>query len=269
MTVSPARETNLPKVKLLVVNDARQYLADRRKATTTPCGIDPALRSVFEQILGAADVETLERIVASDKTDDDFARMKRFDAGIRLDTPDEKKATTIKDADGNVVDYRDVRIAGYLSTFEGTTKSDRQGDYVVQGAFAETIKKFMVNPVMLRDHYNDTDYLAGEFTKVKEDTRGLYVEGRLSNAPGLRDLRFKVAEGVLRTLSMGGMFHYLEDGRGIFKVELWEGSLTPIPANQDATFETRSLNDCEKAFVKSGQKVPYVIFRDRQARMPK
>ena len=72
----------------------------------------------------------------------------------------------------------------------------------------------------------------------------------------MRDTRFKVAEGHLKTLSMGGLFHYKEDGRGIFKVDLWEGSLTPIPANPDATFSVRSLTDDEKHFIKSGGAYP-------------
>ena len=61
----------------------------------------------------------------------------------------------------------------------------------------------------------------------------------------IRGVAVKVAEGSLRTMSMGGVFHYLEDGRGIFKVSLWEGSLTPIPANQDAIFSVRELTDAE------------------------
>jgi hypothetical protein len=59
------------------------------------------------------------------------------------------------------------------------------------------------------------------------------------------DIRFKVAEGVLKCLSMGGIFYYREDKRGIFKVALWEGSLTPIPANPDAIVSVRSLTDIE------------------------
>lgn len=196
--------------------------------------------------------------------DAEFARMKRFDAGIPLQPMDSKTLVTVKDGD-TIVDYQNVTIQGYLSTFEGTTKSDRQGDYVIAGAFAETVKKFMSNPVMLRDHYNATDYVAGQFTTVREDVRGLYVEGKVSNAPDLASLRFKLAEGVLRTLSMGGIFHYMEDGRGIFKVDLWEGSIVPIPANQDAIFETRSLNDDEKRFIKSGGRLPFFTSKQHLA----
>ena len=78
----------------------------------------------------------------------------------------------------------------------------------------------------------------------------------LSNAPDNISTRFNVAEGHLRTLSMGGLFHYKEDGRGIFKVDLWEGSLVSIPANPDAIVSTRSLTDDEAKAVKSGRILP-------------
>ncbi len=166
--------------------------------------------------------------------------------------PDAKKFTEIKEGD-RVVDYKDVTIKGYLSTFVGTTPSDRDGDYVQPGAFTETIPKFKKNPVLLVGHQNSVRTLAGSFTVIREDNTGLYVEAVLSNSPvdEMRDLRAKVAEGHLKTLSMGGRFHYLEDGRGIFKVDLYEGSLTPIPANPDATFSTRSLTDEEIKMVQN------------------
>jgi len=171
---------------------------------------------------------------------------------VDVEVPDEKKMQVVK-VDDRVVDYVNVSIAGYLSTFKGTTESDRQGDYVDEGAFRETIPKFMQNPVLLSDHRNQVASLAGNFTKVKEDAKGLRIEAMLSNSPDNIGARFKVAEGFLKTLSMGGVFHYKEDGRGIFKVDLWEGSLVAIPANPDARFQVRALNDSEKKFLKIGR----------------
>lgn len=175
----------------------------------------------------------------------------RWEARIGIEA--DKKGIIILPEDGNkeaIRDYLNVTVKGYLSTFEGTTKADRDGDYVVQGAFAETLPKFLErNPVMLRDHVNATEHVVGSFSKAVEDDRGLYVEAMLSNAPDIRNIRFKVAEGHLRTLSMGGIFHRSEDGRGIFKVDLWEGSIVAIPANPDATFSVRGLNDSEQKFL--------------------
>lgn len=169
-----------------------------------------------------------------------------FDASVDISSPEAKSFDVVKEGD-KVVDYHNVRIKGYLSTFVGTTPADRDGDYVKPGAFADAIPKFMRNPVMLVNHRNDVISLVGSFTKMKEDDRGLYFEGVLSNSPDevTRSVRFKVAEGILRTASMGGLFHYEADGRGIFRVDLFEGSLTPIPANPDAIYSVRSLTDAE------------------------
>jgi len=181
--------------------------------------------------------------------------VKRFQAEIDVDL-DEKKMTEVKDEKGNVIDYRNVKISGYLSTFEGTTESDRQGDAVIAGAFRETIQKFMLNPVLLIDHRNSVTSIAGRFTSMKEDKQGLKFEALISDAPGMADIRHKIATGMLKTTSMGGLFHYAEGGRKIFKVDLWEGSLVAIPANPDARFSLRSLDDEDKRFIKTGGNMP-------------
>lgn len=179
-----------------------------------------------------------------------------------LSAPGTKSFKEVKrksgDGEEEVEDYKDVTIRGYLSTWEATTKSDRQGDYVIRGAFTETIPQFMQNPVLLKDHWNRTENVCGSFKVLREDDRGLYVEAVLSNAPSdeMKDIRWKVVEGHLRSLSMGGLFHYNEDGRGIFKVNLWEGSLVPIPANPDALISTRSLSAEELRAVESGTTFP-------------
>lgn len=186
-------------------------------------------------------------------------RVKRFDAQVDIEV-EGKSAEPIKDASGKVTDYANVRIKGYLSTFEGMTEMDRQGDTVMPGAFRDTIPKFMQNPVLLMDHRNSVNNIAGKFTAMKEDRNGLAFEAQISNAPGLSDLRFKVAEGMLVTTSMGGLFHFAEGGRKIFRVDLWEGSLVAIPANPDARFSVRALSDEDRKYVESGGK--FASYRD-------
>lgn len=177
-----------------------------------------------------------------------------FSAVMPLGLPGMKTFTEIKGADGRPSNYLDVTIKGYLSTFEQFTKSDRMGDYVIPGAFTQTIPRFLANPVLLVDHRNACDYLAGSFTKLVEDSKGLYVEALLSNSPcdDMVDLRYKLVEGHLRSLSMGGIFHYQEDGRGIFKVDLFEGSLTPVPMNPDALISTRAMTPEEEVVIDRG-----------------
>ena len=137
-------------------------------------------------------------------------------------------------ADGLIIDYRDVTFNGYLSTFGAPARLDRDGEYIEFGAFDETLKTFVQNPVILTDHTNRVESAVGRFESVTVDSRGLKVVGRLSNAPDVASVRFKVAEGILRGLSVGGMLVYGENGMQITKVYLYEGSLTPIPANQEA-----------------------------------
>jgi len=155
---------------------------------------------------------------------------------------DGMKGVAIKDQSNRVVDYADVMIAGYGSTFAHVTAKDRDGDTVMPGAFTETIREFKRNPVMLIDHKNSVENIAGSYTEVMQDDVGLRVVGKVSNAPELRTIRFLIMEGHLKTLSMGGVFLYGPDGHTIEKVYLFEISLVAIPANPDAIFQARSLD---------------------------
>ena len=155
---------------------------------------------------------------------------------------DGMKGVAIKDQSNRIVDYSDVMIAGYGSTFGHVTAKDRDGDTVMVGAFTETIREFKRNPVMLIDHKNSVENIAGSYTEVMQDDIGLRVIGKVSNAPELRTVRFLIMEGHLKTLSMGGVFLYGPDGHTIEKVYLFEISLVAIPANPDALFQARSLD---------------------------
>lgn len=148
----------------------------------------------------------------------------------------------VKNDAGQIVDYQNVTIEGYLSTFKNVTESDRDGDYVEKGAFADTIKRNAKSPLpLLVNHRNQVENMAGSFVELKEDSSGLRFKAVLSNSPSdfMKHLRALVAENHLKTTSMGGIFHYKEDGRGIHRVDLLEGSLTPIPANPDALFSAQ------------------------------
>ena len=106
-----------------------------------------------------------------------------------------------------------------------------------RGAFRQTIKEFKKTPVMLIDHENSVRNIAGSYSEIREDEKGLFVQGDISNAPELNTVRALVAEGHLKTLSIGGMFYYEDDGKAISKVDLMEVSLVAIPMNPDARFE--------------------------------
>jgi len=173
-------------------------------------------------------------------------KLMKWEAHCDLSAPGSKKFDAIKEGD-KIVDYQNVKVTGYLSTFKNYTESDRQGDYVEPGAFRETIKAFMRNPVLLVNHRNAVENMAGKFTSLHEDSKGLKFEAELSNSPTefMRHVRALVAEGALQSVSMGGIFHYKPDGKGIEKVHLFEGSLVPIPANPDALFSVRECTEQE------------------------
>lgn len=181
---------------------------------------------------------------------------KRFEAGATIELPTSKKAVPIYAngaKEGMIVDYRDVMIEGYASTFVGTTASDRGGDYIQPGAFDGTIGEFMKNPVILTNHYNEVHHLAGSWSKVGINDRGLAVQGIISNAPDVIGTRFKLVEGHLKGLSIGGIWYYNnDDHRGIEEADLFEISLVAVPMNPDALVYTRSLKleDCKAAFIR-------------------
>jgi HK97 family phage prohead protease len=175
--------------------------------------------------------------------------VKRWDATSPVES---LKSVEIKDGAGNVIDYRDVTFEGYGSTFQGTTPEDRDGDYIMPGAFDATLKQFRKNPVMLTDHARSVRNMMGSYSKVGITERGLALTGKITNSAteDARHVRALVAEGHLKTLSIGGMFYYMDDWKGIEEIRLYETSLVVVPANPDAEFQVRSVTGeiAEKAF---------------------
>lgn len=210
-------------------------------------GNDGILRvSETEIVVKAGDAEVVDAITKQ-------TRMKTFEAGAALTVNTDSKAVTILDEDEKTVcDYQNVTISGYASTFVSKTKKDRGGDYILPGAFDRTIPEFMKNPVILCNHTNTVEAIAGSWAKVNTNLQGLTVVGNITNAPGLRDVRFKLMEGHLKGVSIGGIWYYLDDGYGIEDADLFEISLVAVPMNPDALVRTSSLGeaDCVKAFSK-------------------
>lgn len=162
-----------------------------------------------------------------------------------------KAAEEIKDENGVIVDYRDVTFDGFGSTFAETTPEDRDGDNIPQGAF-KNLPEFRTNPVMLTDHTRSVSNLMGSYSRIAPNDRGLAVTGNITNSnhPDAVHVRSLVAEGHLKTLSIGGAFFYEDDFMTISEIMLYEISLVVVPANPDAIFQVRGLDVdyAEKAF---------------------
>lgn len=146
---------------------------------------------------------------------------------------------TITDNNGTVVDYQDIKIAGYASKWG----IDRDGEDLQEGAFAESLKEYKKNGVLCYQHDSRSENAGvGKATTAFEDEKGLWLEGEISNAPGLKDLRFKIVEGIVKGLSVAGRFT-MEFGKNfvkIHKVALRETSLCLTPAVATALFEVKS-----------------------------
>lgn len=127
------------------------------------------------------------------------------------------------------------RFAGYASVFDVL---DSQKDIILRGAFAETLKGRVGEIKMLWQHQQDEPI--GVFERMFEDTRGLYVEGKL-----LLDVaRAREAYALLQEKAIGGLsigyspikyrLHEKTGVRMLSQVELWEVSLVTFPANEAA-----------------------------------
>lgn len=123
-------------------------------------------------------------------------------------------------------------IKGYASLFG---VRDQGGDVVMPGAFTESLSAGR-HVAMLWQH--DPAQPIGKWTAVKEDERGLYVEGKLSlkTQRGLEAYEM-LKEGIIRGLSIGYRVDRARKsaaGRELLKVGLWEISLVTFPMQVEA-----------------------------------
>jgi len=153
-------------------------------------------------------------------------------------------------------------IKGYASTFGGAP--DRGGDVVAAGAFADSLaqaKAAADMPAMLWAH--DPAEVIGVWSVVKEDAKGLYVEGALNlQTQRGREAVALVKQGAVTGLSIGyrvapGGREFRDDGVRVLKrLDLYEISLTPIPMNTNARLNgsksLESARDLEALLVDAG-----------------
>ncbi|MCP4888497.1 MAG: HK97 family phage prohead protease [Planctomycetaceae bacterium] len=141
-------------------------------------------------------------------------------------------------------------FSGYGSVFG---VKDRHDDIVVKGAFIDSLDDWKTKgrfPAMLWQH--DTKEPIGVYTEMKEDSEGLYFEGRLLIDA---DPQAKRAHAHLKAGSLSGMsigYNLVDDGwrydseKDAFilsKIDLWELSLVTFPTNDEAR-----VQDVKRAF---------------------
>ncbi|HEY0274548.1 MAG TPA: HK97 family phage prohead protease [Paenirhodobacter sp.] len=130
-----------------------------------------------------------------------------------------------------------TRIVGYASLFSET---DQGGDRVAPGAYAASLAKLNAEGVsvkMLWQH--DPTEPIGVWDVIREDARGLYVEGRLlPEVARAREAAALVGAGAIDGLSIGyRTVSATKDGSGrrvLHEIELWEVSLVTFPMQRTA-----------------------------------
>jgi HK97 family phage prohead protease len=124
------------------------------------------------------------------------------------------------------------RVAGYASLFG---VEDRGGDVVAPGAYCDGLARAAAEGrriKMLWQH--EASEVIGVWEVLREDAKGLWVEGRLLEGVGRgREAAALLAEGALDGLSIGYTVKRAgRDGQGrrvLHEVELWEVSLVTFP----------------------------------------
>lgn len=155
---------------------------------------------------------------------------KSFDASF--------KAREKADGDGGT-------LVAYAATFD--REPDSYGDVIARGAFKDTLERWAASdariPLLFGHRTDDPEMNLGAVVHAEEDERGLRIEAEFDpdNAKA-QYARKLVREGRLSKMSFAfdvieqGTIT-LEDGREaneLRKVDLFEVSLVPIPANQHA-----------------------------------
>ena len=164
------------------------------------------------------------------------------------------KSFELKEGENGVVE-------GYASTW--TKTPDSYGDIVIKGAFTETLmkRKATGHPFPLCFNH-DFDQIIGSVFEAEEDDYGLKIKASFLNTPAAQEKRELVKEGIVWQFSfaysiLGAERPTEEEKRqGIYqkltKLDLYEVSLVPVPANQTAIV-TEVKND-EDVEVKAGKR---------------
>lgn len=141
--------------------------------------------------------------------------------------PELKRAATCAsiDADGT--------FCGYASLFG---RMDLCGDIVEAGAFARSLGYRRSEGVGLYLEH-DPRCVIGHWTRIEEDDRGLWVEGKIAATPAARSAAQAMASGTLDGLSIG--FSTVRERRNgsvrrLIEIDLWEVSVVSSPMLPEA-----------------------------------
>lgn len=119
-------------------------------------------------------------------------------------------------------------VTGYLAHFGSR---DNDGDIIVRGAFAKSIKERGPEGTQLIKHLLDhkKDQVVGKFLELKEDNIGLYYESKVGRHAAGRDFLLMVEDGLINQHSFGfnrvpSREQRKSDGNYMHEVIIKEGS---------------------------------------------
>ena len=164
-----------------------------------------------------------------------------------------------------------MTFSGYGAFFNNV---DSYGDVILPGAFKDNVARAKKGefPAMLSQHGMDDYTPVGVFTKIVEDEKGLYVEGKLANTTTGRDLyelMKMTPHPAIKGMSIGYRVTEAEYPSGksdskfpkgcyrkIKAADVLEISIVTFPANQKATITSVKsefvVRDAEKALREAG-----------------
>ena len=146
-------------------------------------------------------------------------------------------------------------FSGYAAVFGN---KDSGGDIIEKGAFSKTIREDFDRIKILSQH-TDCELPIGKPLELREDDKGLFIRGKISDTAKGRDIQTLMKDGVLNELSIGYdaiEFDYdsKQDTRHLKEIKLWEVSIVTWAMNDQAKIdEVKSLVEGLRTEVKTGK----------------
>lgn len=146
-------------------------------------------------------------------------------------------------------------FSGYAAVFGNV---DSGGDIIEKGAFTKTIAEDFARIKILSQH-NSYDLPIGKPLELREDEKGLYIRGKISDTQTGRDIRTLLKDGVLAELSIGyDAVDFEWDGdsgiRHLKEIKLWEVSIVTWAMNDQAKInDVKSLVEELRTEAKTGK----------------
>lgn len=146
-------------------------------------------------------------------------------------------------------------FSGYAAVFGNRDSGD---DIIEKGAFSNTIREDFDRIKILALH-NDCWLPVGKPLELREDEKGLYIRGKISDTSMGRDIQTLMKDGVLNELSIGYdavVFDFDSDTgvRHLKEIRLWEVSIVTWAMNDQAKIdEVKSLVEGIRTEAKAGK----------------